>query len=393
VNPPSHRKVLIKEITLPVHTWNPIIDSPDNFFTYVDISAIDSSSKEIVEPKQILGVNAPSRARQLVKLGDVLVSTVRPNLNSIAQITQVFDGATVSTGFCVLRPDLTKVSFRYLFHWVQTQRFVDDMARQTTGASYPAVTDEIIKLSSIPLPSLPEQQRIAAILDKADELRRKRRHALQRLDDLLQSVFLEMFGDPLNPKDQQNFKTLDGVADIIMGQSPPGISYNELGIGIPLLNGPTEFGKKVPIEKQWTIKPTRLSRRGDILFCVRGATAGRLNYCDKEYCLGRGVAAIRPKSHFTDGQNFLFQVLHHYYQYFQKMGVGSTFINISRDTLRDIKIPEATDEQIIIFDQLSQHIDHLKKSHEIGILKANNLFHSLQHQAFTGNLSSSLRLR
>jgi type I restriction enzyme S subunit len=80
---------------------------------------------------------------------------------------------------------------------------------------------------------------------------------------------------------------------IVMGQSPPGESYNKNGIGIPLLNGPTEFGPEHPIEQQWTTHPTQLCQRGDILFCVRGATAGRLNVADKEYCLGRGVAAIR----------------------------------------------------------------------------------------------------
>jgi type I restriction enzyme S subunit len=123
-----------------------------------------------------------------------------------------------------------------------------------------------------------------------------------------------------------------------MGQSPPGESYNKEGIGIPLLNGPTEFGPEHPIEQQWTTRPTKLCKRGDILFCVRGATAGRLNVADKEYCLGRGVAAIRAIAGKFD-ERFLLHVLRSGYAKFQARGVGSTFINISSEELSNFEVP------------------------------------------------------
>lgn len=127
-------------------------------------------------------------------------------------------------------------------------------------------------------------------------------------------------------------------ATIIMGQSPPGESYNKNGNGVPLLNGPTEFGSLHPIEKQWTTSPKKFCQPGDILFCVRGATAGRLNLADKEYCLGRGLAAIRGKQGKFDNV-FLRYVLSNGYASFQARGVGSTFINISREELADFKVP------------------------------------------------------
>jgi len=123
-----------------------------------------------------------------------------------------------------------------------------------------------------------------------------------------------------------------------MGQSPSGESYNRDGIGVPLLNGPTEFGPLHPREEQWTTSPTKLCRRGDVLFCVRGATAGRLNVADKEYCLGRGLAAIRVRpDRFNDA--FLRHVLVRGYRTFQARGVGSTFINISREELANFAVP------------------------------------------------------
>jgi len=169
--------------------------------TYLDLSSVDSKSKLIVAPTLVASSEAPSRARQLVSTGDVLVSTVRPNLNAVALVPPELDGATASTGFCVLRPREGQVDGRYLFHWVRTRTFISEMERLATGASYPAVSDKIIHGANIPLPSVEEQQRIASILDAADELRTKRRQALTEYDTLTQAIFIDMFGDPSSNRD------------------------------------------------------------------------------------------------------------------------------------------------------------------------------------------------
>ena len=131
--------------------------------------------------------------------------------------------------------------------------------------------------------------------------------------------------------------SLRDVASIVMGQSPPGESYNRSGDGVPLLNGPSEFGPVHPVPIQWTSAPTKLCAPGDILFCVRGATAGRLNIADREYCLGRGLAAIRGGLSLDTG--FLARVLAAGYEFFQARGVGSTFINISSTELGSFTVP------------------------------------------------------
>jgi type I restriction enzyme S subunit len=88
---------------------------------------------------------------------------------------------------------------------------------------------------------------------------------------------------------------LGDVADIIMGQSPSGETCNSEGSGIPLLNGPTEFGTFFPTPVQFTTDPKKMSEIDDILFCVRGSTTGRMNWSNKKYAIGRGLAAIRHK--------------------------------------------------------------------------------------------------
>lgn len=143
---------------------------------YIDIGSIDNLSKRIVEAKRIPAATAPSRARQLVKAGDVLVSMTRPNLNAVAVVPDELDGATASTGFDVLRSNGTVLA-EWLFQLVRSKRFVDSLTLLVQGALYPAVRPSNIRDFEFPLPPLAEQRRIVARLE-ALEARSSRARAL-----------------------------------------------------------------------------------------------------------------------------------------------------------------------------------------------------------------------
>lgn len=197
--------VPLRKLVSEVSTWNPLkLGNEDEAFEYIDLSAIDQERKAITGARTVHCAEAPSRARQLVQEGDVLVSTVRPNLNGVAMVPPHLNHATASTGFCVIRANRAVLEPGYAFHWVKSPAFVSSMAAQATGASYPAVSDRIVLNSEIPLPPLSEQRRIAAILEKADSLRTKRREGLAQLDRLAQSIFIEMFGDPAGANPSAN---------------------------------------------------------------------------------------------------------------------------------------------------------------------------------------------
>lgn len=186
---------------LPVKSVSPSSLYGDDEFQYLDIASVDRDARSILSPQTIKTTNAPSRARQLVQANDIIVSTVRPNLNTVAHVPAEYDGAIASTGFCVLRANPKVLDHRYLYHWISSQKSVDYLVSVATGASYPAVSEKIIKGMDFDPPSLEEQKRIAAILDKADSLRRKRAQAIALADDFLRATFLDMFGDPVtNPK-------------------------------------------------------------------------------------------------------------------------------------------------------------------------------------------------
>lgn len=210
----------IGDLVEPISSWTPERDDRDGGFTYIDLSAVDQDAKAITAARVLPCSEAPSRARQLVRAGDVLVSTVRPNLNGVAVVPPELDGATASTGFCVLRPNPRELDGRYLYHWVRSPHFIRDMVRKATGANYPAVSDRIIRETTFPVPPPPQQRRIAEILDRADALRAKRRAALKKLDELTQSIFLDMFGDPTTNPKRYTTKSLTSVCHCYSGGTP-----------------------------------------------------------------------------------------------------------------------------------------------------------------------------
>lgn len=273
--------------------------------------------------------------------------------------------------------DTSVVDVRYLVHAL----VADGLRDAVTGTSQPQITQTSLKRIHLPLPPLQEQQRIAAMLDAAQALHAKRRQALAKLDELTQAVFYDMFGDPRHP--EATTAPLGEVAEIVMGQSPPGHSYNDEGNGIPLLNGPSEFGDEHPLPVQWTTAPTRVSRGGDILFCVRGATAGRLNWADREYCLGRGLAAIRAE---PPDQAFLYHVLDAHYPYFQVSGVGSTFINISKSDLHGVPVPTADSGLVHRYAKAHSKLSAVAAALKISSAQIDDLHLSLQQRAFRGEL-------
>lgn len=132
---------------------------------------------------------------------------------------------------------------------------------------------------------------------------------------------------------------------VVMGQSPPGESCNTEGVGLPLLNGPTEFGLHHPSPVQFTTNARKRATPGDLLFCVRGSTTGRMNWADQEYAIGRGVAAIRHKNDHRL-QPFVRAAIEYSLPGLLAQATGSTFPNVSADQLSGVWWPPLdVDEQ------------------------------------------------
>lgn len=325
--------------------------TPNLSFKYVDISSVDNRLFKIVDHKEYLGRDAPSRARKVIRTNDVIFATTRPYLRSIAMVPAEYDDQICSTGFCVLRA--TKVvEPKWIFYCVQSKRFMDQILPLMRGSSYPAVTDKDVLSATIPLPPLTEQRRIVArieeLTERIDAARRLRAEAAEEAAAILPTALAEVFEEA--EEKGWEVKRLSDVAHINMGQSPPGSSYNQEGIGLPLVGGASDLGEVYPSPSKWTSQPSKTSRPGDIIICVR-ATIGDLNWADKEYCLGRGVAGLTPKQGIEPG--FLFHYLRSQHAELNARGTGSTFKQISKSTLVGLPVPlPPLDEQHRIVEYL-----------------------------------------
>jgi type I restriction enzyme S subunit len=154
----------VGDVTGRVESVDPRLN-PDAAFRYVDISSIDNSTNTIARPKSLAGRDAPSRARQGLKEGDTVFSTVRTYLRNIGYVDPSLDGAVGSTGFAVLRP-ATGINSKYLYYFSLTSDFVDGLSAVMRGTSYPAVVDSQVRERTIPVPPAAEQQRIVTAIEK-----------------------------------------------------------------------------------------------------------------------------------------------------------------------------------------------------------------------------------
>ena len=139
--------------------------APKTTIAYIDIGSVCRERKRILTTTQYSVEDAPGRAQQLVQKGDLLVSTVRPNLNAVALVEEDADLPLVaSTGFCVLRAK-AGLDSRYAYYFSQAEAFISQLVSVSEKASYPSVTDTVVKSAEIPLPPLSVQRAVVARLE------------------------------------------------------------------------------------------------------------------------------------------------------------------------------------------------------------------------------------
>lgn len=180
--PPGWASARLGDIVEPIEVTDPT-RTPDAVFRYIDIGSIDNEALRIGEPKTFSGQKAPSRARRVVREGDVLFSTVRPYLRNIALAGAAHSGCLTSTGVSVLRAK-PSVLPGYLFRLVSSHAFVEEVGRSMDGTLYPAVRDSDIFAAPIPLPPLAEQRRIVARIEELFARIRQARADLLRIGPL-----------------------------------------------------------------------------------------------------------------------------------------------------------------------------------------------------------------
>jgi type I restriction enzyme S subunit len=307
---------------------------------YIDISSVGTG--EFTEwPKSISFADAPSRARRIVKSGDTILSTVRPNRRSFLFLASPGPNTVASTGFAVLTP--TKdVDARYLYYWVTRQEFTDYLSLHAKGAAYPAVSPDDIGAGQIDLPPLPVQRRISGVLSAYDELIENSQRRIKILESMARVLFREWFvhfrfpghencprvASPLGEIPQAwNVTKLGDVASYVNRGIAP--TYDEDGESVVInqkcirdqrlsLTPARRQSKSIPAEKQVQF--------GDVLINSTGVgTLGRVAqvYEALENCtVDTHVTIVRPGG--DNDLDFFGCSLLYRQELFERLGVGAT---------------------------------------------------------------------
>jgi len=291
--------------------WVTLVDLPNSNF----ITTIKSTQRTISE----IGLKRSSA--KLLPANSVIVST-RATIGRIA-INEI--PLATNQGFKnIVIKDTSRATAKYIAYILT--KLIPTMHNWATGGTFKELSKTKFCELEIPLPPLEIQKEIVAEIE-----------SYQKVIDGARAV-VENYRPHIPIDPTWSMKKLEDVAEIIMGQSPPGHSYNKNGLGVPLINGPVEFGPE-PFSKtkviQYTSDLTKLCIKGDLILCVRGATTGRMNIAGFDGCIGRGVAAIRA----NESQEWLNYVINSLRDHIYKLGTGSTFPNISYKDIASLQIP------------------------------------------------------
>lgn len=198
------------------------------------------------------------------------------------------------------------------------------------------------------------------------------------------TIYQQMFAD--NPNPDWIKGSLSDIANITMGQSPSGDSYNEDGIGTIFFQGRAEFGFRFPTIRLYTTEPKRMAQSNDTLMSVR-APVGDINVAHVDCCIGRGLAAIHSKNNHQSFVLYTMFSLKKQLDIFN--GEGTVFGSINRNSLNDISIIIPSNDTVEKFEKIVAPIDAMIRNNYDEICRLQDIRDSLLPRLMSGELDVS----
>lgn len=301
------------------------------------------------------------KAKKKCTKQDIMIGRYGP---PIFQIFRGLEGAyNVALMKAVPKENILNDYLYYLLKQESIFKYIDGLSLRTGGQT--GVDLASLKKYPVLLPDLPYQNLVADVLKSLDdkiEINNRINDNLEEMTKTLYDYWFVQFDFP--NKEGKPYKTnggkmvwnenlkkeipkgwgdgeLSDIANITMGQSPPGESYNNVGEGMMFFQGCTDFGNRFPNVRQFTTKPTRFANKGDILLSVR-APVGTINFAMENCCIGRGLAALNSSDNCIA---YLYGVMVNLKQIFERRnGAGTTFGSITKDDLYSLKVVRPSKE-------------------------------------------------
>jgi type I restriction enzyme, S subunit len=386
--PDGWRVVKIHELTTRSKQCDPR-KKPDKPFRYVDVSSVSNELFRIVDPTEMLGAQAPSRARKEIKAKDVLFATVRPTLKRIALVPPELDGEIASTGYCVLRPQSEKIVPEFLYHSLLTDSFVGAMGALERGASYPAIRDTDIYAAAILLPPLPEQRRITQVLSTVQSAIAQQERLITTTGELKRALMRKLLMEGLRGEKQK-------VTEI--GQLPVGWEIVKLGELVSLRTGKLDSNAAVSSGQYPFFTCSQETARIDsyafdteaILLAGNNARGvysvkhyrGKFNAYQRTYVITLYDATSMPYS-------FLLYALAANLERLQTLSIGTSTKYLTLGILKNLVVPKPNYDEAVEIGHALQLVDKKIVLAQEEKHALEELFHTLLHQLMTAQIRVS----
>lgn len=403
--PNDWKQLRLRELTVRTKLWNPKEEPRDQLW-YVDVSGVDRERLEIFSQTLYSPGDAPTRARKLVQTGDTIFATVRPTLRRIAKVPAALDGEIVSTAFCVLRPDPHLIEADFLFYVVQLDQVMSGVAASETGASYPAVRDSDLLNECVPVPPLPEQRTISAVLNEVRRTLLSEWKCETDAEALKRVAMRDMFTRGLTREAQKEteigpvpeswvVEPLGAHHMVVSGGTPSRANqaYWEGGT-IPWVKT-TEVNYAIISETEEHItlnglneSAAKLLPAGTLLLAMygQGVTRGKVAILGLEAACNQACAAILPSDEFIEPR-YLYHFLCYRYDDIRQLAHGGHQQNLNLEIVRGFPLAFPADigqqRQIVsALDAVDRKIDlHRRKR---GVI--DDLFKALLNKLMTGEI-------
>lgn len=369
--------------------WSPYVRESGALFLRIQNvgrNRLDLDDVAYVEPPP--GAEAQ---RTRVRAGDVLLS-ITADLGRTAVVPANLGPAHINQHLAILRIRNFEPRFVSAFISLGPGRY--QLAKLDRVGVKSGLNFDDVRSLQLPLPPLPEQRRIADILDKADAVRRKRKEAIALTEELLRSAFLEMFGDPVtNPKGWP-VKSLGTLAETATGGTPSRDDPDNFGGDIPWVKT-TEVRDSIVVATEEAITQQgldgsncRVFPKGTIVIAMygQGATRGRTALLGIDAATNQACAAILPSTAVS--QSYLWALFRMSYERVRNLGRGGTQPNLNLGMIRGFSVPVPPGRLQTEFDDFVTKLDAMSKRLEESRLESDNLFSSLVHRAFCGELTA-----
>ena len=360
-------------------------DGDISWFTPKDLSGLESKYIED-SPEYITKEGYNSCSTTLVPIGSLLFTSRAP----IGHIAINKKEACTNQGFKTLVPK-DGVDVEYLYYALKKN--VQQLQDLGNGATFKELSKATISKFKIPLPPLDQQKKIAAILDAADAYRQKTKALIEKYDELTQSLFLDMFGDPVtNPKGWEK-APMGKLMTIVRGGSPRPID-KYLGGEYPWIKiGDATKGDDIYLNrtKQSIIEDglskTRLLPKGSLIFANCGVSLGFARIINIEGCIHDGWLAfsnLDPKI----SKLFLLKALNNITRYFRETAPDGTQPNLNSGIMKSFEIILPPLELQNKFEVSLKELTKQKSQAQTSLAQAEDLFNSLLQRAFNGELTT-----